>query len=196
MYKNLIKKYLIMMLKTIKISFLFFTFLSTNFSFSKADYLQTFYKDTLSMAKDQPCQLVTNMSFYGTLGFLGYIAEKRYSEGRPVATLRETLTAIGMVISSQAFLFNFSWNFHKCSYYPFHKRIYESFKMVFEDSCGKNPDDETALAFDIFMVTLGANILLELKNKYNKKRIISTKTAGKKTTSQEEFDAIENANAI
>ena len=141
------------MLKTIKIFFFFFTFLYIAPSFAKTEggCIKLIYRESLKMAKKEPWLLMTYTSLIGTISFLGLVAQKRYDEGKPVTTARETLTAIGMVLSTHTFLHDFIKNFYdksssySYSYYPLHKKIYECCAGAYEASCGEYPSSSSLL---------------------------------------------------
>ena len=156
------------MLKTIKI---FFLALFCMNSFPKeASFFKDLYRSSLETAESNPSLCFTNTLILGSLGYLGYIAQRRYKEGKPVATLREILTVAGLTPSAYVFLSNFANNFDWYSHFSLslHERIYNSCKRVYAHSWGKDASDGEALVFDIFMLTAGTNILLESKNIYKK----------------------------
>ena len=171
------------MVKTIKTLFFFSVFLYTNSSFSRPSYIQSIYRESFQMARERPWQLINCTSLMATLSFLGYVAQKRYKEDKPITSVREALTTIGVVIPLHFYLQEIIFTFHLYSSKSLSDKIYKSCESVYMHSLGEYPSDQLALGFDVFMLTIGANILIELNDLCSDKKKISKEITDKENTS-------------
>ncbi len=127
--------------------------------------------------------MINLTSLMATLGFLGYVAQKRYKEDRPITSAREALTTIGVVIPLHFFMANCVYKLYCYSSRSLSEKIYISCKSIYEDSLAEYPCDQLALGFDVFMLTIGANILIELNDLCSHKKQIPKEITDKENTS-------------